>query len=557
MIDRYSTFGELLRYLRRRAGLTQTELSIAVGCSDAQISRLEQNLRLPNIPDIEARFLPALRLQREPATVERLLHLAHDARRRKTDEESAAALHAPTRTRSIVVLPFLNLSADPENEYFCDGLAEELLSALTKVRALFVVARASAFAFKGRDLDAREIGRRLNVDTILEGSVKRSGERLRISVRLVDAGNGFQLWSERFDRRMTDLFALQDEITLAIVEQLKVELLEKDRLAMLGRRHGDLEAYNLYLKGRYYWAQRPQGINKAIEHFELAIAKDPQSALARAGLADCYATLGSWENGTLPPIEAMARARSAADRALELDGRLAEAHATLAYRTTHHDWDWDSAEAQYRLALEINPNYAVTYHWYSHYLTAMGRTEESLIASRRCLELDPLDLVINIHMAWHHHFARQYAEAVEQCGRTSELHPNSFWPSYFYGLAYQQLGKTGAAQEEFHKAVRMSGNVTFATAALGHLYGIAGESARARAIFEELRLRSETTYVPAYDLALVCAGLGWTDQAFDWLDRAHAERSGWLTYLRVEPRLDHLRGDPRFLGLLQRVRLSP
>jgi tetratricopeptide (TPR) repeat protein len=309
------------------------------------------------------------------------------------------------------------------------------------------------------------------------------------------------------------------------------------------------------LKGRYYWAQRPQGIAKAIEYFERSIDEDPRSALARAGLADCYVTLGSWENGTLPPVVAMAKAKSAATKALELDGRLAEAHATLAYRTTHYDWDWDTAELQYRRAIELNPNYAVSYHWYSHYLTAMGRTEESLVASKRCLELDPLDLVINIHMAWHHHFARQFDEAVDQCWKTTDLHPNSFWPPYFFALAYQQQGRIADAAAEFHKAIEMSGNVTFTSAGLGHLHGVAGDRAEARRIFEDLQERTQRAYVPAYDLALVCVGLGWTDQAFEWLDRAHEERSGWLTYLKVEPRLDSLRNDARFGEMLQRCRL--
>ena len=553
VLERTATFGELLRYLRRRAGLTQTELSIAVGYSDAQISRLEQNLRLPNTSYVQARFLPALGLKNEPAACQRLLALAAEALRLRADATAASAACAPKA--SIAVLPFVNLSADVDNDYFCDGLAEELLNALSKLQQLFVVARASAFSFRGKDLDVREIGQRLRVDTILEGSVKTSGNRLRVSVRLVHAESGFQVWAERYDRQMTDLFALQDEIALAIIAQLKVELLEKERLALLDRQQGNLEAYNLYLKGRYYWAQRPQGIAKAIDYFEQAIDKDPRSALARAGLADCYVTLGSWENGTLPPAPAMAKAKAAASRALELDGRLAEAHATLAYRTTHHDWDWPSAEAQYQRALELNPNYAMSHHWYSHYLTAMGRTEESYAASKRCLELDPLDLVINIHMAWHHQFARQYEEAVDQCWKTNELHPNSFWPPYFFAMAYQQLGKVGEAALEFQKAIQMSGNVTFTTAGLGHLYASAGKTAEARTIFEELHERSKHTYVPAYDLALVCVGLGWTDQAFHWLDKAHEERSGWLTYLKVEPRLDGLRHDVRFDELLRRVRL--
>ena len=555
ILDKLTTFGELLRYLRRRAGLTQTQLSIAVGYSDAQISRLEQNLRLPNLATVQARFLPVLRLKNETMASERLLELAQRAQQGRADAHAGS--ESGRRMPSIAVLPFLNIGADTENDYLCEGLAEELINALTRIKSFFVVARASAFVFRGTDVDAREIGRRLNVDTILEGSIQRAGDRLRVTAQLIDAGNGFHFWSERFDKQMTDVFAIQDEITLAIVKQLKIELLAKERLAVFAAKRENLESYNRYLKGRFYWAQRPQGIAKAIEYFEQAIDKEPGSARAHAGLADCYATLGSWENGTLPPIEAMARAKEAASRALDLDSRLAEAHTTLAYRTTHHEWDWRGAEAQFKYAFELNPNYAVCHHWYSHFLTATGRTEESLAASKRCLELDPLDLVINIHMAWHYQFSRQYDQAIEQCWKTSELHPNSFWPAYFFGLAYEQQQQIDRAVEEFRIAVKMSGDVTFATAGLGHLYGIAGKAAEARAVFDELCAKAKRTYVPAYDIALVCAGLGWKDQALASLDRAYEERSGWITYLNVDPRLDPLRSDTRFGDLLRRVRLSP
>jgi TolB-like protein/Flp pilus assembly protein TadD/DNA-binding XRE family transcriptional regulator len=561
ILDRLTTFGELLRYLRRRAGLTQTELSIAVGYSDAQISHLEQNLRLPNLATVQARFLPVLRLKGEPMARDRLLDLAEKAQQQRTDTHPGAdtPMDSPgrpvPRTPSIAVLPFANLSTAATNDYFCEGLAEELIGALTRIKGVFVVARASAFSFRGTSADAREIGRRLNVDTILEGSVQKADDRLRVTVQLVDAANGFQMWSGRFDRRMTDVFDIQDEITLAIVKQLKVELLTKERVTVLATKQENLESYNLYLKGRFYWAQRPQGIAKAIEFFQRAIDKDPTFARARAGLADCYATLGSWENGTMPPIDAMARANSAATKALELDNRLAEAHTTLAYRTVHHDYDWTTAEAQFERAFNLNPNYAVCHHWHSHYLMAVGRVEESLHASKRCLELDPLDLVINIHMAWHYHFARQYEQAVEHCWKTSELHPQSFWPAWFFGLAYEQQGQIDRAEEELKIAVKMSGDVTFASAALGHLYGVVGKTAQARSIFDELTARAGSSYVPAYDIALVCTGMGWQDQAMAHLHQARRERSGWMTYLNVDPRLDPLRKDPRFVELLRSMRL--
>lgn len=556
ILDKLVTFGELLRYLRRRAGLTQTELSIGVGYSDAQISRLEQNLRLPNLATVQARFLPVLKLKNEAAATERLLELARRAQQARADQPLAGEPWPTHRAASIAVLPFLNPSGDPENDYLCEGLAEELIGTLTRIKACLVVARASAFSFRGQDIDVREIGRRLNVDTVLEGSVQRVGDRLRVTAQLIDAGNGFHFWSERFDRQITDVFQIQDEITLAIVKQLKVELMAKERSALLSQRSESLESYNLYLKGRYYWAQRPQGIGKAVEYFEKAIDKDPNYARARAGLADCFVTLGSWENGTMPPIEAMAKAKEEASKALDLDKSLAEAHTTLAYRTTHHDWDWACADAQFRHAFKLNPNYAVCHHWYSHYLTAVGRTEESLNASKRCLELDPLDLVINIHMAWHYQFARQYEQAIEQCWKTCELHPKSFWPAYFFGLAYEQQRHVDRAIEEYRTSVRMSGDVTFATAALGHLYGTAGKTDEARAVYQELKARAERAYVPAYDIALVCIGLGWNDQALEYLARAYQERSGWMTYLKVDPRLDPLRSDVRFEELLRQVRLA-
>jgi TolB-like protein/DNA-binding XRE family transcriptional regulator len=255
ILDKLTTFGELLRYLRRRAGLTQTQLSIAVGYSDAQISRLEQNLRLPNLATVQARFLPVLHLRHELAARERLLQLAQQQR---IETQMGAEVRSAPGTRSIAVLPFLNISTDAENDYFCDGLSEELINALTKIKGLLVVARGSAFSFRGKEIDVREIGRLLNVDTVLEGSIQKVGDRLRVTAQLIDAGNGFHFWSERFDRRMTDIFAIQDEITLSIVKLMKVELLAKERVAVLAKKQESLESYNLYLKGRFYWARRPQ-----------------------------------------------------------------------------------------------------------------------------------------------------------------------------------------------------------------------------------------------------------------------------------------------------------
>jgi TolB-like protein/DNA-binding XRE family transcriptional regulator len=555
ILDRLTTFGEMLRYLRRRAGLTQTGLSIAVGYSDAQISRLEHNSRMPNLATVQARFLPALRLKNESAAREQLLRLVESAQQHRSDANLCDEVRSGRLTPSIAVLPFVAIGSFPDHEYLCEGISEELINALTQVKRLFVVARSTAFSFKGQKLSACDIGRRLNVDSILEGSIQKMGDRLRVTVELVDAGNGFQFWSQRFDRQMEDVFQIQDEIAVAILKHLKVEILAKERAVVVTRKNESPESYNLYLKGRFYWAQRPQGIAKAIKYFERAIEIDPASAKAHAGLADCFATLGSWENGTLPPIEAMTKALAAANKALALDNRLAEAHTTLAYRTTHHDWDWATAETQFQSAFQLNANYTVCHHWYSHFLMAVGRVDESFAESRRCLELDPLDMVFNVHMAWHYLFSRQYPQAVEQCWKTSELHPNSFWPAWLFGLAYQQDGQTGRAIEELQLAVKMSGDVTFASAALGHLHGSAGNTSEAQLIFNELNARSKCGFVPSYDIALVCTGLGWNDRAFEYLSQACNEKSGWMTYLNVDPRLDPLRADARFVYLLHRVHL--
>lgn len=462
-------------------------------------------------------------------------------------------------SHSIAVLPFVNMSADPENDYFCDGLAEELINALTKVKAIKVAARTSAFSFKGKGPDIREIGRKLNVSTVLEGSVRKASSRLRITAQLINVADGYHLWSERYDRQMEDVFATQDEITLAIVDALKVTLLGDERAALLNRYKNNLEAYNLYLKGRYFWNKRPatQELTRGIEYFQQAIEEDPGYALAYAGLADSYAMLGSWENGSLSPREAMPKAKAAAERALEIDEALAEAHASLAYARLHYDWDWPAAEMECKRGIELNPNYASIHHWYSHYLMAAGCSEASLEESERALELDPLDLVINAHLAWHYYFAGQYDQAIERCHKTRELYPASFWPRFFSGLAYEQKGMYGEAIAEFREAIVVSGSVTFAVAGLGHTYAIAGKQAEAKTLLSELKESSKQKYVQSYDVALICAGLGENDQAFDWLEKACVDRSGWMPYLKLDPRLHRLHPDPRFQDLLRRVGLVP
>jgi serine/threonine protein kinase/Tfp pilus assembly protein PilF len=505
----------------------------------------------------DGRYQTATEILSDLRRVKNRLALASEMELMSPRPRHSQALVSGEQVPSIAVLPFVNMSAEPENEYFCDGLAEELINALTKIDRLRVPARTSAFSFKGKAIDVREIGQKLNVNNVLEGSVRKAGNRLRITAQLINVEDGYHLWSERYDREMEDVFAIQDEITLAIVDKLKLKLLREEKAALLDRYRENLEAYNLYLKGRYYWSRRPLEIRKAVECFEEAIEKDPDYALAYAGLADCYNHLGSWENGTLAALEAMPKAKAAANKALELDDTLVEAHTSLAYSVMHYDWDWRAAESRYQLAFDINPNYANAHHWYSHYLTATGRTEESLAESKRYLELDPLDLLANGHLAWHYLFARQYDEAIEQCWKTNELYPNSFWPSFFFALAYEQKGVIEKASVEFERAIKMSGNITFARAGLGHLFAISDRKSEARRVVRELKHLANERYVPSYDLAVIHAGLDEKDQAFDCLEKAYQEHSSWMAYLKTEPRLDPLRSDPRFTDLMRRIRLGP
>jgi TolB-like protein/Flp pilus assembly protein TadD len=476
-------------------------------------------------------------------------------------DQTAPTIGLPEKPRpedqvSIGILPFVNMTADPENEFFCDGLAEELINALTKIEKLHVLARTTSFSFKGKNVDVNEIGRRLGLSHAVEGSVRKSGSRVRITVRLINVENGYDIWSERFDRELSDVFAIQDEIALAVVNKLKLNLLRDEEAALLAHYRNNIDAYNCYLKGRYYWAQRPLGISTAIEYFEQAIEIDSNYALAYAGLADCYNALGSWENGTMAPSEAMPKAKAAGAKALDLDRTLAEAQCSFAYTAMHFDWDWSEANQRIQRAFSLNPNYPSAHHWHSHYLMATGRSTESLDASRRFVQLDPLDIVANSHLAWHYLFAREYNAALEQCEATRELFPNAFWPPYFGGFAYEQKGMFDEAAAEFKKAITLSGNLTCATAGLGHVYALAGEKDKALEIIAALDRRSQTQYTPVYDIAIIYAGLGELDEAFARFERDCDQHSSWLAYLAVEPRLDPLRGNPRFGQLLARVGLT-
>ena len=489
--------------------------------------------------------------------LERRIQTAKDVRNQLESISRGQVSSGSSKEKSIAVLPFVNMSSDPNNEYFCDGLAEELINALTKIEQLHVVARTSAFSFKGKDLDLREIGKRLNVHYVLEGSVRRSGTRLRITTQLVDVSNGYHIWSEKYDREMEDTFAIQDEISLAIVNTLKGKLLTEEKTILLNRYRDNVEAYHAYLKGRHFWAQRPsaEAFSKAIENFQEAIAIDPNYVLAHVGLADCYISLGTSEVGAQPPHEVIPKAKELLTKSLKLDNTSAEAHSSFAFLLTNYDWDWAKAKSEYDCALKINPNYSSAHHWYSHFLIAMGDMKGSLRESLICLELDPIDPVMNLHLAWHYYFVGQFDEAIEQCIKANKLYPESLWLSLFAGLAYEQTGNYDAAAAKFQETIAYSKNVSYPFAAMGHLFAISGKTDDAMRIIKQLSDLSHQIYVPAYDTGIIYTGLGDKDQAFDWLEKAYTERSSSMICLKADPRLDPLRSDSRYSELLSRVGL--
>jgi len=459
------------------------------------------------------------------------------------------------RQPSIAVLPFTDLSPQKDQEYLCDGLAEELINSMSNIQDLRVVARTSAFSFKGKEFDVRDIGKELDVETVLEGSVRKSGDQLRITVQLINVEDGYQLWAERYDRAMDDVFKIQDEITLEILEKLKVRLLGKEKAKLGKRQTEDLEAYNLYLKGRYYWNKRNEKeIKIGIQYFQQAIEKDPTYAVAYTGLADCYNALGFY--CALPPKEAFTKAEASALKALEIDETLAEAHTSLAYSRLYHEWDWSSAEEEFKTALELNPTYATAHHWNAEYLAARGRLDEAIREKRRAMQLDPLSMIINTTVGWMYYFDRNYDEAIEQIKETLKIDEN-FTPAHFWlGQAYEQKGMFAEAIHEFQKAVTLSGGSTYTQASLAHAHALAGERDKAVELLDRLQELSIDRYVSAYDIAEVYVGLGERDLAFDWLQKAFEEKSRALVFLKVEPRLDPLRSDERFSALMKRMNLE-
>jgi len=469
---------------------------------------------------------------------------------------SKEQLDTEKRKPSIAVLPFRNMSADPEQEYFCDGMAEEIINALTHVENMCVIARTSAFAFKDKHEDVREIGKKLDVETLLEGSVRKAGNRLRITAQLVKVADGSHLWSERYDRDMEDVFAIQDEISLAVVDNLKVKLLGKEKASLLKRYTEDIEAYNLYLKGNYYWQMLTiEGFDKAIECFEQAFKKDPHYALAYTGLASVY-WISSYF-GNVPPNEAYPKAKEYAKKALEIDNTLAEAHASLGIINMNYDWNWKVAEREFKQALQLNPNYVLTHMWYSFLLIFTERNEEAIAEAKRSQELDPISVFINTNVGLVFLYGGRYDEAIEVLQMTIAMNPNYFFSRNLLGLAYRGKSMIEEAIAEYEKAFDVSGGTPRAVMALATTYYEFGEKAKADKLFDSLKQRQRDEYVPPTFFYFIHLARGDQDQAFEWLERAYNEHDSFLPWFRVFP-IDRYRipDEPRFTTLLKKIGLE-
>jgi len=459
-----------------------------------------------------------------------------------------------TEVPSIGVLPFANMSADADNEYFSDGITEEILNALSRIPTIKVAARTSSFALKGKSLSIAEIGQLLNVRTILEGSVRRMGQHVRISVQLVSAADGYHMWSERYDRELKDVFEIQDEIARNIVDRLKVKLTVAQGEALAMRHTENVEAYELYLRGRHCWYRWniPGMTQKAMLYFEQALARDPEYALAYHGLADGYSIPGLY--GMLRPSMVIPKALAAATKAVELAPDLAEARTSLGL-VQLLSWDWNAAAASYHHAIDLNPRYALAHTYQAWLLSTIGRQREAAAAAALGQELDPLSPATNGIAALVSYHGRQYDQAISECEKTLERDPASFLGLLGISLSYSAKGMHKEAIGHAERGLSLSPEVNFLRALLGAVYAMAGEHQRARELLDDLFARAQRSYVGPILIAWIYSNLNEPDLAFEWLDKAFEERACTLGLGIRFPLYDGISGDPRFGELLKRLGL--
>ncbi len=461
----------------------------------------------------------------------------------------------PKPIDSIAILPFVNAGDDPNTEYLTDGITESLINSLSQLSNLTVMSRSSVLRFKGKETDPQSVGKELNVKAVLTGRVMQRGDNLVISTELIDVGKNSNLWGEQYNRKLSDIIALQEEISREISGKLSLKLAGEETKKLTKHYTENTESYQLYLKGRFYWnKRRADDLKKAVDYFNQAIDKDPAYALAYAGLSQAYAVLPQYAG--VSPKEFIPKAEAAAKKALEIDETLAEAHTTLGFIRYSYDWDWASGEREFKRAIELNPNFPTTHHWYNILLSSQGRFEEAMTEVKRAQELDPLSVIINVNVGDVLRLMRQYDKAIDQYKKTLELDPNFQVAHQWLGSIYVQKEMYDEAITEFQKVRGLVGNSPFGLGYLGHTYALVGRRGDALKVIDELQEFSKQGYSLALEFALVYTGLGDKEKVFEWLDRAYEEHDDGLSGIKVSPEWDNLRSEPRFTVLLKKIGLE-
>jgi len=468
--------------------------------------------------------------------------------------DGSALARTPVTTRSIAVLPFVNASPDVDNEYLSDGITDELIDALAKISGLRLASRTSVFALKGKPLDVRAVGALLGTSVVLEGTVRKVGDRLRITAQLTSTDDGRLLWSQRYDRKLVDMLEIQDEIAATIVNTLRATMFA-DLSEHVPRRYTEnIQAYGLYLKGRYEWNKRTQeGVAAAIRYFERAIAEDPGYAPAYAGLSDSYSLDVDYRS--IPVHEAYQRAKGYARKALALDESVPTAHASLAWALFIYDWQWEEAEREFRRAIELNPRYASAHQWFSFLLAARGKHDAALLEGHTALELDSASVSIRRAVGWLYYYARRFDQAREHLSRAIEMNPMAVESYRMLGSTLALQGNVAEAERVLREALTLEGAAAYSKATLGWLLARSGNREAATELLRELDAAREQGYVSPVAFAILHIGLGNLQDALDWSERAYDERRGWLAYVNVNPIFDPLRNEPRFRSLVQKMRL--
>ncbi|HKX31078.1 MAG TPA: protein kinase [Blastocatellia bacterium] len=455
---------------------------------------------------------------------------------------------------SVAVLPFKNVSADPNVEYLGAGITESLITSLSRLPKLKVIARSSVFRYKDRENDPKTVGRELNIEAVVAGQVVQRGDGLTISVELVSTQDGRLIWSEQYQRKLADLLKVQEDITREISVKLRSQLTGEQQQMVMKKYTDDPELYRLYLNGRFNWNQRtPEAIKKGITYFQELIAKDPSNALAFAGLADSYFALGPAGINALSSRETMPKQREYSIKALELDGQLAESHTALAVVKLVYDWDWAGAELSYRRALELNPNYAVAHNWYAAFLTARGRSDEAIASVQRALEIDPFSINFSNSLANHYYYGRLFDQAIEQYQKTIKINPKFAQAHADLARVYEQQKRYDQAIAELNQAIALSKRTPRLVASLGYVFAKAGRTDEAQKLLEELKQTAKRESVPSADFALIYLGLDDRDEAMNWLRKCYADRSILLLNIKVDPIFERIRSDRRFAALQKQV----